>query len=100
MKCCYCSTYQVSAIRPNNGTRFCISIRDMTEATGFCDNYNIADLFWCDKSSCWLSFPMCIARQDKELPECTHCRQKKDIWDAKRFAGRQIKREKSILVRR
>lgn len=100
MKCRYCSTYQQSTIRPNNGTRFCMSKRGMTEPDETCDRYQIADIFWCDKTNCWIDFPICTSRQSKELPECTHCPQKKHIWDAKRFIGRQVKKEKSILIRR
>ena len=107
MKCHYCSTYQQSTIRPdNNGTRFCIPQRKMVENDDkICENYQMAETFWCDNTNCWVNFPMCVARQNKEHPDCNHCRQKKDVWDAKRFAGRHkpkiIQEEpKKILIRR
>lgn len=100
MQCKYCSTYQCSSIR-TNGTRFCVIALKMMEGKDkICDRFSLADIFYCAKNECQLSVPICLARQDKDDPTCSRCRQKSIIWDIKRFIGRRVKREKPTIIRR
>jgi len=54
-----------------------------------CDEFTIADNFWCKRRFCQVSIPMCSAAQTKPtlFSECNHCSQKKEILEIKRFAG-------------
>jgi hypothetical protein len=91
MACRYCRTYYESESRPSGGIRFCLYARKMVEADDpSCDEFTITPNFWCRKNDHWMSFPMCSARQNSQTtlyPECTHCDQKQEILEMKRFAG-------------
>jgi hypothetical protein len=99
MDCIYCSTYQNSTVRTGDDLRFCKVTSKMTTHGKFCEDFHVADLFWCDKTGCWISIPICVARQDRKCQECTNCRQKKTIWDIKRFMGRQTDKPKTLIRR-
>ena len=99
MQCIYCSTYQNSTVRTGDNNRFCKVTSKMTECGKFCEDFHVADLFWCDKTGCWINIPICVSRQNRKCQECTNCRQKKTIWDIKRFMGRQIERPKTLIRR-
>lgn len=100
MECKYCISYTQSSVRVN-GTRFCAMSAKMVEPSQhICDRFGLTDIFYCAKNECQLSVPICVARQRKEDPTCSRCRQKTVIWDLKRFIGRQYKREKPTIIRR
>lgn len=89
MKCVYCSTFCESPSRVS-GDHFCLYARKMVSSTDpICDEFSIANNFWCKKRGCQLSVPMCTAAQTKPdlFSECTHCSQKREILEIKRFAG-------------
>jgi hypothetical protein len=102
MICRYCKTYSESDVRPNNYERFCHIARKIVEHTkDACKYFELSENFWCEKTNCWLSIPMCYARQTKEqlYTECTRCRQKREILETKRFVGR-LSQPKRIVIRR
>jgi len=98
MRCIYCRTFCESESRVSYGSEknrvtehFCLWVRKMVSGGNpICEEFTIADNFFCKRNSCQLSIPMCTARQINTsgiYPECTHCSQKREILEIKRFAG-------------
>jgi len=97
MNCAYCSTFCESESRVS-GNHFCLYARQMVSGNDeICDEFTMADNFWCKRNGCQLSIPMCSARQVNTsgiYPECNHCSQKREILEIKRFAG--MKRRNNV----
>jgi hypothetical protein len=106
MSCRYCQVFQTSKHRQPDG-RFCSIIQRMVPDDGtMCDRIELITIFWCNKNESQMDFRMCSARQSRGESECSRCRQKRDIMDTRRYAGRLSKvkevpvPKKSILIRR
>jgi len=47
--------------------------------TDICDRYKVLEIIFCDKSSYFLDFSVCVNRINKKRKQCTRCKQSKVI---------------------
>ena len=100
--CLYCDFYQQSTTRIQE-QRFCNHVQRMiSKDDPICDEngFEACSLFWCDKSDHWIDLRVCSARQAKDVPECTHCKQKAEILEVRKFMGRKNGGAKKLIVKK
>jgi hypothetical protein len=90
MNCLYCLFYQDSPTRVE-GQRFCNHIQKMVARDWeICaDGFEVGRFFWCKKTEQTIDMDVCPARQNRGMQECTHCRQKLEILEVRKYMGRK-----------
>lgn len=100
MSCEFCNTYHESSDRYADG-RFCFHVRAVVNKhREACENFDLSTNFWCPKTDCWLSVPMCQNRQSKPeiYPECPKCSKGREVVEIRRFAGILERKKNQILA--
>jgi hypothetical protein len=102
MECRYCNTFRESTIRVGD-KKFCLLKKTKDKMASktdkACNEFTMSEIFWCKMEGMQQSLAACAHREEKpELwPDCVKCRQKRDIKEAKRFAGMLARRKNNYV---
>jgi len=70
--CKYCKFYRSSHI--------CALSREKVKGSSpVCNDFEMADTFWCDRNNYQMDTVACLSRQDHDYPGCVRCWQGKGI---------------------